>query len=65
MLVGEGLQLLDGDCAFDGESAGFGSAEGEEVSAATEFLADVVGVSADVEAFATEDAEIDFVGAAA
>src|SRR3954471_8895688 len=54
-----GLQFFDRDRSIDAEPARLHPPQVLEMSAATEGLADVVGVSPDVKAFAANHAEID------
>lgn len=60
MFAGAGFERGDADGFFDAEGAGAAAPQGGEVGAAAEQLADVVGVGADVEAFAAADAKVDF-----
>ena len=60
MLSGAAFEFGDADGVLHAEGAAAGAPQGGEVGAAAELLPDVVGVGADVEAFAAMDAEVDF-----
>src|SRR5215467_4937185 len=54
------LDLVDSDRVGYVETSGFGPAKRFQMRAATERLADVVSIGANIKAFAAQHAEIDF-----